>query len=188
MYKYAKGEKTCRTCSVTKDYRSYYTAYGNADGYENQCKPCKNKTRDPETRRKAVNKWRRLRRENGYYGKCLGCGDNLGRNENNPVKERYCIKCNRCEVHQSYRGGYINHDGYRVIPTHEGKTMLEHRFVMEQHLGRKLAFDENIHHLNGVRDDNRIENLELWNTSQPCGQRIADKVRWAKEILARYDA
>ena len=62
----------------------------------------------------------------------------------------------------------------------------EHRYIMEQTIGRILVKDENVHHKNGVRNDNRPENLELWSSRQPKGQRIEDKVEYAVEILAQY--
>jgi hypothetical protein len=58
------------------------------------------------------------------------------------------------------------------------KMVLQHRIVWEMHNGRKLQPFENIHHINGIRDDNRIENLELWTKPQPIGQRPEDLVSW----------
>jgi hypothetical protein len=63
-----------------------------------------------------------------------------------------------------YKGGSINEDGYRVIYVN-GKTVFEHRKIMEDFLQRRLGMREHVHHMNGNKLDNRIENLAVLTPS-----------------------
>jgi hypothetical protein len=65
--------------------------------------------------------------------------------------------------------------------------VFEHIVVMEKFLGRYLTKEETVHHRNGVRDDNSVENLELWIKAQPSGIRAKDALDWARKIIELYE-
>lgn len=120
------------------------------------------------------------------------CGDYKYRNAS------FCDKCTRMNRLAKKIKRFKRSNGYvyvlapdhprlakSVAKKHQG-YIPEHILVMENHLGRYLEGDENIHHKNGIRHDNRIENLELWKTGQPAGHRVSDIINFAKYILERY--
>jgi endogenous inhibitor of DNA gyrase (YacG/DUF329 family) len=113
---------------------------------------------------------------------------------------RFCAKA--CEIaHRTTTArGWIDADGYRRLSRGAiASSVLEHRVLAEALLGRPLLGHEDVHHVNGVRDDNRTDacvldergrlrsgSLEVWSKSHPAGQEIGPKVDWAVELLRLY--
>jgi hypothetical protein len=71
--------------------------------------------------------------------------------------------------------GHVNKQGYRKIKVN-GKSVSEHRLVMEKHLGRELRSNETVHHRDGERLNNDITNLELWIGNHGSGSRADEGV------------
>jgi hypothetical protein len=120
-------------------------------------------------------------------------GTNLTK-KTNPTQSCGCFrketvsKLRTGENHYNWKNGEgsINGKGYREFRHGELRGVRVHRYVYEQHYGIKLTPNQNIHHINGDRLDNRIENLELWDTTQPCGQRVEDKINFYFELVEKY--
>jgi HNH endonuclease len=184
------SEKTCKNCGKTymghglKDqcYRCYgfINKYGvyNPEHFNRKCKICDLeffkekfcKYCSPICAKKAIahQKWIEYRKENNID---LAI----------PKKFKSPNGSGHREPH-----GYIYINKVDHPNAQKRGRIYEHTFVMSRHIGRALRENETVHHKNGIRDDNRIENLELWHKGQPAGQRVEDKIKWCKEFLTEY--
>lgn len=140
-----------------------------------------------------------------YYYLCkCNCGNSCEVNAANLTKSKFPTKSCGClrkeyiknqplgKLSPTWKGGRRIDGGYVMIyqkdhpKAKKNGYVREHVLIMETILGRPLVKGENVHHKNGNKLDNNPVNLELWNTSQPSGQRIEDKLKWAEEIVKLY--
>lgn len=115
--------------------------------------------------------------------------DSIGR-ENRKLHDIYCENCGKlfrpidskkrtCSRECGYKirksnpynkgkgNGWINTKGYKEIRIN-GKIVKEHRYIVEQHYNIKLNNNDDVHHINGIKTDNRIENLQIISHSKHC--------------------
>lgn len=120
-----------------------------------------------------------------YSGLCTEClSDFYTKRCSDKLCSRICFaKTMQGPRNPTWKGGcrMQRPDGYIILTYYKGHPsaskrghLLEHILVMETFLGRTLLPNETVHHKNGIRSDNRIDNLELWTTWQPSGQRVED--------------
>ena len=125
---------------------------------------------------------------------CENCGKPLvsrplyrkdGRIHSRYMPKRFCSKectsifnCKSSREAGRGRGWCLDKNGYVLLTKgrRNGYMQPQHRKIMEDFLGRKLLPTETVHHKNGIRHDNRLENLELWSGRHGRGQRASDLI------------
>lgn len=113
--------------------------------------------------------------------------NNLKRQGSCGCKHVEILKLRTKEKNPGWTGGkVIDSKGYVRFSYGEHRDRFEHVVIMEKFLGRPLFRGETVHHKNGTKDDNRLDNLELWASNHPSGQRVEDLKIWAVELLRRY--
>jgi hypothetical protein len=129
---------------------------------------------------------------------CLQCGERflykkygVGQKWHYNRKQVFCSRFCAAEAQVKDDGWGLDKNGYRISNRSycigKREYVYEHRKVVEEFLGRPLRREETVHHKNGNRQDNRLENLELWSSRHGKGQRVSEKIDFCKSFLQDYE-
>ena len=175
--------KVCSSCKEKKVIEGFSKNKNRKDGLQDHCKKCfseyNNSPRQKARRKQYKGAYRKTEKYKAYMKEYM--------KEYSKTQRRLRgIKERKGPALRTTNGGYV----YIYKPDHPNSGargyVREHIYIMSGKIGRSLGKKETVHHKNGIKDDNRLEDLELWTSSHPSGQRVSDVIEFCEWYLAKY--